>query len=63
MDCLRRCSIILDGEMIEWNPVEKAVVGFGTLKTAANQIKLNPEDKQSSRPVCKCSVKSEVATY
>lgn len=35
-------NIILDGEMITWNPVESAIVPFGTLKTAALSEQRDP---------------------
>lgn len=35
-------NIILDGEMITWDPKEDAMVGFGTLKTAALEQQQNP---------------------
>ena len=35
-------NIILDGEMITWNPKEDAMVPFGTLKTAALAEQKNP---------------------
>ncbi|CAK3858433.1 DNA ligase 4 [Lecanosticta acicola] len=35
-------NIILDGEMITWDPKEDAIVGFGTLKTAALEQQANP---------------------
>ncbi|OQD81483.1 hypothetical protein PENANT_c027G05932 [Penicillium antarcticum] len=35
-------SIILDGEMITWNPEQDAIVPFGTLKTAALAEQRNP---------------------
>lgn len=35
-------NIILDGEMITWNPKEDRIVGFGTLKTAALSEQQNP---------------------
>lgn len=35
-------NIILDGEMITWNPQEDVVVPFGTLKTAALSEQNNP---------------------
>ncbi|KAI6819981.1 DNA ligase [Hortaea werneckii] len=35
-------NIILDGEMITWNPKEDSVVPFGTLKTAALAEQSNP---------------------
>ncbi|KAI9730999.1 MAG: DNA ligase (ATP) [Cirrosporium novae-zelandiae] len=35
-------SIILDGEMITWDPEQDAMVPFGTLKTAALSLQANP---------------------
>ena len=35
-------NIILDGEMITWDPEQDAMVPFGTLKTAANLQQANP---------------------
>lgn len=35
-------NIILDGEMITWDPVQDAIVPFGTLKTAALAEQNNP---------------------
>lgn len=35
-------NIILDGEMITWNPREDTIVAFGTLKTAAISEQNNP---------------------
>ena len=35
-------NIILDGEMITWDPKEDRIVGFGTLKTAALSEQQNP---------------------
>lgn len=35
-------NIILDGEMITWDPQEDRMVGFGSLKTAANLEKADP---------------------
>ena len=43
-------NLILDGEMITWDPNEKALVPFGTLKTAALAEQRNP-DAQGHRPV------------
>ncbi len=43
-------NIILDGEMITWDPNEKAPVPFGTLKTAALAEQSNPF-AQGHRPV------------
>ena len=42
-------SIILDGEMITWDTVLDKIVGFGTLKTAALEAKVNAETEV--RPV------------
>lgn len=39
-------SIILDGEMITWDPTVDCIVGFGTLKTAAIETSNNPEGMQ-----------------
>jgi DNA ligase-4 len=44
-------NIILDGEMITWNPVSNTMVGFGTLKTAALSEKANPFDGTGDRPL------------
>lgn len=44
-------SIILDGEMITWNPVTNTMVGFGTLKSAAISEKANPYDGTGDRPL------------
>ncbi|KAI9890560.1 MAG: DNA ligase (ATP) [Vezdaea aestivalis] len=46
-------SIVLDGEMITWDPVEKALVPFGTLKTAAISEQRNPYSTTSHRPLFK----------
>ncbi|KAI5357877.1 putative DNA ligase, ATP-dependent, BRCT domain, DNA ligase, ATP-dependent, central [Septoria linicola] len=35
-------NIILDGEMITWDPKEDSIVSFGTLKTAAIEQQQNP---------------------
>ncbi|KAJ9604465.1 DNA ligase (ATP) [Cladophialophora chaetospira] len=43
-------NLILDGEMITWDPTEKAPVPFGTLKTAALAEQRNPFG-QGHRPV------------
>jgi len=45
-------SIILDGEMITWDPVNQAQVAFGTLKTAAISEQRNPF-ADGKRPVYK----------
>lgn len=45
-------SIILDGEMITWDPEEDAIVAFGTLKTAALSEQANPFTA-SHRPLLK----------
>ena len=43
-------SLILDGEMITWDPTEKAPVPFGSLKTAALAEQRNPY-AQGHRPL------------
>ncbi|SMQ47607.1 unnamed protein product [Zymoseptoria tritici ST99CH_3D7] len=43
-------NIILDGEMITWDPKEQALVPFGTLKTAALSEQQNPFST-GNRPV------------
>jgi len=48
-------SIILDGEMITWDPVQDAMVAFGTLKTAVN-IQRRVDDPTAARPLCKKNV-------
>lgn len=45
-------NIILDGEMITWDPEQDAMVPFGTLKTAANLQQANPFS-QGWRPLYK----------
>ncbi|KAI4126082.1 MAG: hypothetical protein LQ338_003944 [Usnochroma carphineum] len=45
-------SIILDGEMITWDPEQDAMVPFGTLKTAALEQQKNPLSK-GHRPLYK----------
>lgn len=47
----RVTSIILDGEMITWDPKLDAIVGFGTLKTAAIETCNNPFAKDQNRPL------------
>jgi DNA ligase-4 len=44
-------SIVLDGEMITWDPKLDCVVGFGTLKTAAIETSNNPQDNEQHRPL------------
>jgi DNA ligase-4 len=44
-------NIILDGEMITWDPVSNTMVGFGTLKTAALSEKADPFDGTGVRPL------------
>jgi DNA ligase-4 len=44
-------NIILDGEMITWDPLADVMVGFGTLKTAAISGQQNPYDTSSNRPL------------
>ena len=45
-------NVILDGEMITWDPEQDAMVPFGTLKTAANLQQANPYS-QGWRPFYK----------
>lgn len=45
-------SIILDGEMITWDPKLDTIVGFGTLKTAAIEQANNPANEECNRPLC-----------
>ncbi|KAI1444952.1 ATP-dependent DNA ligase [Annulohypoxylon stygium] len=44
-------NIILDGEMIVWDPELDKVLKFGTLKTAARAGQKNPHDDIAPRPV------------
>ncbi|KAI1393174.1 ATP-dependent DNA ligase [Hypoxylon trugodes] len=44
-------NIILDGEMIVWDPEIDKVLGFGTLKTAALAEQRNPHKDNAPRPV------------
>ena len=44
-------NLILDGEMITWDPEEDVMVGFGTLKSAAILGQQNPYDTTSNRPL------------
>ncbi|OTB02223.1 hypothetical protein M426DRAFT_74702 [Hypoxylon sp. CI-4A] len=44
-------NIILDGEMIVWDPELDKVLKFGTLKTAALAEQRNPHDDNGPRPV------------
>ncbi|CAJ2506810.1 Uu.00g079960.m01.CDS01 [Anthostomella pinea] len=44
-------NIILDGEMLVWDPVIDKVLKFGTLKTAALQALRNPHKDDAPRPV------------
>lgn len=46
-------SIILDGEMITWDPVTNKMVAFGTLKTAAISGQKDPFSGTAARPVFK----------
>lgn len=43
-------NLILDGEMIEWDPEQNAMIPFGTLKTAALSEQRNPSST-ASRPL------------
>jgi DNA ligase 4 len=44
-------NIILDGEMITWDPITSKMVGFGTLKTAAISEQRNPFGTTGIRPL------------
>ncbi|MCJ1334404.1 DNA ligase (ATP) [Thelotrema lepadinum] len=44
-------SLVLDGEMIAWDPLIKAMVAFGTLKTAALYEQSNPRNTTGHRPL------------
>ncbi|KAE8451001.1 hypothetical protein EG329_005441 [Mollisiaceae sp. DMI_Dod_QoI] len=44
-------NIILDGEMITWDPKTNSMVGFGSLKTAAISEQRNPYDETGHRPL------------
>lgn len=44
-------NIILDGEMITWDPEKNKIVDFGTLKTAAISERKNPYQSTGHRPV------------
>ncbi len=44
-------NLILDGEMITWDPRIDKIVAFGTLKTAAINAQTNPHDSTAPRPV------------
>ncbi len=44
-------NIILDGEMITWDPETDAMVGFGTLKSAALGQQRNPYEITGQRPL------------
>lgn len=46
-------NIILDGEMITWNPEQDLIVPFGTLKTAALAAQKDPFSSTENRPVFK----------
>ena len=44
--------VILDGEMITWDPTQDAAVPFGQLKSAAQEEKRNPFNEYGYRPLC-----------
>ena len=44
-------SLVLDGEMITWDPVRDKMVGFGSLKTAAIAEQRNPYQDSGERPL------------
>ena len=46
-------NVILDGEMITWDPEQDAMVPFGTLKTAALNEQRNPFSTTGQRPLYK----------
>jgi DNA ligase-4 len=46
-------NIILDGEMITWDPDTDKIVAFGTLKTAALSEQKNPFNQKGPRPLFK----------
>lgn len=47
----RVTSIILDGEMVTWDPKLDCIVSFGTLKTAAIETSNNPSAEDIHRPL------------
>jgi len=49
LSCFR---VILDGEMIAWDPVSEAVIPFGNLKTAAKEEKGNRFSAGNIHPLC-----------
>lgn len=49
----RVSSIILDGEMITWDPTANKIMAFGTLKTAAISGRKDPFSESEPRPVFK----------
>jgi DNA ligase 4 len=55
-------SVILDGEMIAWDPVNQAIIPFGNLKTAALAEKENTSSTDGNRPLCTqlLSAKSDI---
>ena len=44
--------VILDGEMIAWDPVNQVIIPFGSLKTAALTEKENKSSKYGMHPLC-----------
>lgn len=44
-------NLILDGEMITWDPAQDTIVPFGTLKTAALNEQRNPFSNTAERPL------------
>lgn len=53
-------NCILDGEMVAWDPQDKVIVAFGSLKTAALNEK---RDAGLTRPMCKLMFTVIVVTY
>jgi DNA ligase-4 len=49
---LTNLRVILDGEMIAWDPVNQAIIPFGSLKTAALTEKENTTSGDGIRPLC-----------
>ncbi|KAI5806955.1 hypothetical protein EDC01DRAFT_742721 [Geopyxis carbonaria] len=44
-------SVVLDGEMITWDPKADCIVAFGTLKTAAIETSNSPTNHDQHRPL------------
>lgn len=48
--------VILDGEMIAWDPLNQAIIPFGNLKTAALTEKENRSSEDGIRPLCSATL-------